>query len=116
MTQSQDHVAVFDKQRLLDVVDGGDPFVQEMVHEFRLMMVEKFDKMVKYLLEEEYARIEHEAHSIKGAASVMGADRILDVARDLEIAAQNEQSTAIEIRMGELRSEYGEFLREAGVD
>ena len=82
--------------------DDDEVFMEELKQQFRENVAENSTKLESLLKENKFADIATIAHDIKGTAGLFGFDEGADIAKKLQLAAQNEDVDQTRALMGEL--------------
>lgn len=82
--------------------DDDEVFMEELKQQFRENVAENLIKLNSFLAENKYADIATIAHDIKGTAGLFGFDEGADIAKKLQLAAQDENVDQTQALIGEL--------------
>lgn len=82
----------------------SDPFARHLMAQYLERRQQDFKAISAALKESNFAAIEAIGHKLGGSGSAYGLDEVTRLGRELETAAQAEDSTAIAARIAELQS------------
>jgi HPt (histidine-containing phosphotransfer) domain-containing protein len=86
-------------------IDDDDVFMEELKQQFRENVAENLTKLESLLKENKFPDIATIAHDIKGTAGLFGFDEGADIAKKLQLAAQDGDTDQTRTLMGDL-TEY----------
>jgi len=82
----------------------SDPFARHLMVQYLERREQDFKAIGTALAESNFAAIEAVGHKLRGSGSAYGLDEVTRLGRELERAAQAEDSAVIANRMAELQS------------
>ena len=103
---------VFDKQELLDRVEGDEEFAGEIVDVFLQHAPEMVAKLERDIEQGDVRTISRSAHELKGAASNIAAGTLTACARRVQEAADAEDLPAVRDTFDELRTSMEALRRQ----
>lgn len=95
-----------DFEHLMLMTDGDREFAAELIQMFRIDTRQRLETLVTALANQDWPRVEREAHTIKGASSNMGTGRLRDLAYELEKLGRAASSGNSDAILAELASEF----------
>ena len=107
---------VFDKETVMERLDGDEALFSEILGMFLEDAPIKVERMQEHLKEKDFAGLEFQAHSLKGAAAYIGGDALQKVAWEMEVAAKNHDLDRAPILLGSLEKELAEFKKAVNAD
>ena len=100
---------VFDREALLERLDGDAELLTELAGSFRDDLPSFVARMRRAATTADLDELRNAAHELKGSAATIGAERLRDVARRLEEAAQNGGGGMPDSLLRELEAECERF-------
>lgn len=82
----------------------SDPFARHLMAQYLERREQDFEVIGTALTESNFAAIEAIGHKLGGSGSAYGLDEVTRLGRELERAAQAEDSKAVAARIAELQS------------
>jgi CheY-like chemotaxis protein len=98
-------LVVFDKQELLDQLDGDMNFARELIGSFLIICPRHLAQIQAAIGEADCAWLRKEAHALKGALASLRANRARETARQLEQMARDGDLTRASEAYAKLRAE-----------
>lgn len=93
------------------MTDTDEIFMEELKQEFMESVGGNLEEMATLLKGNKFEEIAKIAHDIKGTAGIFGLDEGTDIAKELQLAAQEEQAE----RSGELIQQLTRYMKENGI-
>ncbi len=82
---------IFDRQALLERVEGDEELLEELVHIFLDHTPRQLDKLRQALEVGDASALREQAHTIKGAAASISAASLMAAAQQVESAGKNRE-------------------------
>jgi HPt (histidine-containing phosphotransfer) domain-containing protein len=88
---SDDMVArsVFNAQRLIDICDGDQDFLAEIIDEFERSSDDLITELDAHVADGDLEAIRQVAHKLKGSSRNIGGDKLAAVCEELELCSKN---------------------------
>ncbi|HYB19346.1 MAG TPA: response regulator, partial [Thermodesulfobacteriota bacterium] len=102
---------VFDKETIMERLDRDEAFFSKILDMFLEDTPIKIERIQEHLKEKDFAGLEFQAHSLKGAASYIGGNALQKVAWEMEVAAKNHDLDRAPILLGSLEKEFARFKK-----
>lgn len=84
-------------------IEVSDPFARHLMAQYLERREQDFRAIATALTESDFAAIEAIGHKLGGSGSAYGLDEVTRLGRELEKAAQAEDSIAVEAHIAELQ-------------
>jgi PAS domain S-box-containing protein len=97
--------------RIQDCAEGDPAFEQELIAAFLMDTEQRLSALETAIREEDWAKVEREAHATKGSSANTGADGMQRIASRLEQLALDGRSAAVLEAFDELTSEFEDVAR-----
>ncbi|GAA4460189.1 hypothetical protein GCM10023093_02420 [Nemorincola caseinilytica] len=94
MISSEDKYEYIDMAYILDVADGDDSFMEQMIDTYLVSIPENMDKMIAAARNNDMPQIAFSAHTLKGAFSFIGSTVLFHMLDTVERYCADEQRTA----------------------
>jgi len=101
--QNERNITLFDKQALLERLDGDEGLYQELIEGFLADIPVQVNKIEKALVFDDLIVAGQLAHTLKGAFSNVGAQILQNIAKELEKDIQNMDFIKIKQRIRQLK-------------
>jgi len=106
--------SVFDAQRLIEICDGDQSFLKQIVAEFEESSHGVINELTGFLADGDLDKVRRSAHKLKGSCRNIGGDRLATICEELELCAKtgvnaglneiiDRMRDALEDLMGKLR-------------
>lgn len=93
------------------VSDTDQIFMQELKLEFMQTVAKNLEEMHEYLQAGNMAEIARVSHDIKGTSGIFGLDEGTEIARELNIAAKENDAA----RAGDILGKLTAYMKEQGI-
>jgi HPt (histidine-containing phosphotransfer) domain-containing protein len=100
---------IFDRQALLQRVDGDQELLEELVHIFLDHTPRQLHGLRQALEAGDASALQEQAHSIKGAAASLSAEAVRQAAGNLESAGKNQNLEEAPAFLEALTQEFARF-------
>jgi len=100
---------IFNRQALLQRVDGDEELLEEMVTIFLEYTPQQLDEIRQALDLGDAPGLQGKAHSVKGAAASISAEALQQAAGALEAAGRNRDLEQAAIQLKALAQEFSRF-------
>jgi|YelNatPaOPRAMG01_1025707.scaffolds.fasta_scaffold07545_5 two-component system sensor histidine kinase/response regulator len=100
---------IFDRQALLERVEGNEELLEELVHIFLDYTPRQLQKLRQALEVGDASGLQGQAHSLKGAAASISAEAVRQVAGQLEISGKNRDLEEAQLLLEALIQEFARF-------
>ncbi|MCB0195035.1 MAG: response regulator [Anaerolineae bacterium] len=103
------HPTVFNHALLLEEIGGDTSLLEELVTKFLHEMESQVPEIIATVSARNMKRLNHVAHTLKGAAAMMSAERIRDAAYRLEMSSHQNNWGEISAALADLKTAQAEF-------
>lgn len=93
---------------------GDESLIDEIIPVFLKDNTERMEMLSQAIVKKDSKEMKFYAHSVKGAAATIGAVKISELAKQLEIAARDEQQTDYQAIFDEMRSRFNRLVEFLG--
>ena len=104
--ETKGSLMIFNKNEILERFMGDNDLMKRMIKSFLKDIPKRIDRLRKYNIRNDIKSIRHEAHSIKGASSMVGAKLMSNVALKLEKSSVYENRKLIEDLILEISKQF----------
>jgi PAS domain S-box-containing protein len=100
--------AVYDLKPLLEIVDGNQKLIKEIIDEVASIQYEQefLGKIEKYIINKDFKNLAKQAHKFKGSISHFRIDTINNVLTEIEESCSKRNSTSLNQLLRALKNEY----------
>ena len=110
------HGRVFNRQELLDRLDGAEELIDKFVYLFLDSVTGHLVELRKAMTRQDVADVFFRAHTIGGTAANIGAEQIRSLAAQIEGPAKNGSLDGVPALFAELQQAFSFFQRAVGAD
>jgi HPt (histidine-containing phosphotransfer) domain-containing protein len=103
---------IWDRAGMLERMMGDEDLARTISEGFLDDMLRQIARLKEYLKAGDAASAERQAHTIKGAASIVGGEALRAVAFEMEKAGQAGDLGAVKARMDILEAAFDQLRRE----
>jgi two-component system, sensor histidine kinase len=107
---------VFDRQELLDRLDGAEDLVEKFISLFLESAAEHLCELESALAREELGEVFFRCHTVGGTAANIGAGQIRSIAAQMESMSKSGSLDGLPALFAELREAFSAFQRTVGAD
>jgi len=110
-TEEPDEKDIFDREKLLEGIDGDEGFLNDMLDIYIQDTGEKLEKLKKAIKENDSFEVEQNAHSVKGSSGNIFAYEMHQAAYKMEKAGKDHNINLAGELMSELENQFERFKK-----
>ncbi len=110
MNPKEDDQAIFDKKELLNLMDGDEKLLNEVMEVFLGDVPQQIVAMKKAIEERDSEHVEHKGHNLKGASLNVAAPQLASIALNIENAGKTDDLDLASSLLIQLEQAFADFL------
>lgn len=107
--ETESSQSTFDRNVLLERVDGDEELYQEIIDLFLEDAPNQLKLIEKAVKENDFSTIQRQAHTLKGEAGNIGANMLFQISRDMEEAVKNGDAEKVPQLLYLMKAEFEKF-------